>query len=751
MTKINKSIENKIVEITDEFLEKEKIKYVHEPTKEKLREKNFYSFISKALEEYESKSGGNGGNIPDFIIQFDNMDKPTIALIECKGTVGKLSDTDNNEVTNFIVRKDKQNKVIQNYAMNGAIHYAMAIKEYYNKNKDKDKDLKNGCEIIAIGINGHKDFTSKNNEELEIGVSYLNTFTDYDKYNFKLYKNLNFLKQGKSDSIILKKDLKHFDRFLNDIRKLNLTPQILEQERIDRELEIQKSLQKIHQFLFDAIEDIKLDSLTKLELFIACIIASHGIKKDNGDYEIDPLDISSLKVSEIDGARDGDKVLAYVNGFFQKHKESRKNSESIEIHNGIKSTLGNDKINSKVKFSVKVSEKLSELDINVNDDYSYIKLLYKLVKDNLSKFYDDEITTDLTGALYKEIVGWFKNNNDKKHNIVLTPTYISKFMVKLAKVNQDSLVWDVTAGSGGLLINAMNEMINNVYEENTDFDVIDKRIENIKYHQLLGYDNDSLMYNLSLLNMILCDAGLDNVQNINSNVNEIEIKKELYKYEPKNKEKKNQKPNVLLINPPYNGYDGNGMIFIQNALKAMDSGRAVVIIQSSTGSSNKPKTKEINTKILENNTLVASIKMHKDTFIGQSNVQTHIYVFKVGEKHDKDDQVRFVTIPNNDGYYRANRSKSTADKNFRDEGNGEQLYNEIIKFVNQGFENFEFLSKECVTISYIDPRKGNDWNQNPYIPKELDNSDFSNTVKQYLSWKISDYISDLDEEDLIKK
>jgi hypothetical protein len=63
-----------------------------------------------------------------------------------------------------------------------------------------------------------------------------------------------------------------------------------------------------------------------------------------------------------------------------------------------------------------------------------------------------------------------------------------------------------------------------------------------------------------------------------------------------------------------------------------------------------------NKRILENIRLLASIKMPIDIFIGKSSVQTNIYVFKVNEKHHKDDIVKFIDF-SNDGYTRATVKK----------------------------------------------------------------------------------------------
>jgi type I restriction-modification system DNA methylase subunit len=43
--------------------------------------------------------------------------------------------------------------------------------------------------------------------------------------------------------------------------------------------------------------------------------------------------------------------------------------------------------------------------------------------------------------------------------VVLTPSYVATLLVKLARVNKDSFVWDFATGSAGLLVAAMNEML----------------------------------------------------------------------------------------------------------------------------------------------------------------------------------------------------------------------------------------------------------------------------------------------------
>ena len=95
------------------------------------------------------------------------------------------------------------------------------------------------------------------------------------------------------------------------------------------------------------------------------------------------------------------------------------------------------------------------------------------------------------------------------------------------------------------------------------------------------------------------------------------------------------------------------MIFVEKALSMMDKGYAAIIIQNSAGSGNAV---EYNKSILTHSTLLASVRMPIDLFVGKSSVQTHIYVFRIGEAHQKDDIVKFIDF-SNDGCTTLENSK----------------------------------------------------------------------------------------------
>ncbi len=118
-------------------------------------------------------------------------------------------------------------------------------------------------------------------------------------------------------------------------------------------------------------------------------------------------------------------------------------------------------------------------------------------------YYKIGLTTDFTGKLFNEMYGWLGFSQDKLNDVVLTPSYVAKLLVRLARVNKDSYVWDFATGSAGLPVAAMNEMLNDAKEKLSLPKNIKKKAADIKATQLLGIELLSGVYMLAILNMIL--------------------------------------------------------------------------------------------------------------------------------------------------------------------------------------------------------------------------------------------------------
>jgi hypothetical protein len=165
----------------------------------------------------------------------------------------------------------------------------------------------------------------------------------------------------------------------------------------------------------------------------------------------------------------------------------------------------------------------------------------------------------------------------------------------------------------------------------------------------------------------------------------------------------------------------------------MKGGKAVILIQENAGSGNGlPYTK----RILENNSLIASIHM-ADIFHGKAGVQTAIYVFEVGNPHNEKKLVKFINMEN-DGYTRQNRRKSSMDANLKNTNNAIERYEEVVNLVLYGKNYLKYFDEKDYVEDTI-TLNGDDWtySQHKIIETLPELSEYEDTIKDYLSWKLS--------------
>lgn len=151
--------------------------------------------------------------------------------------------------------------------------------------------------------------------------------------------------------------------------------------------------------------------------------------------------------------------------------------------------------------------------------------------------------------------GWLGFSQDKLNDVVLTPAYVSRLLVKLARVNKDSYVWDFATGSAGLLVAAMNEMIVDAKNTIHSPEEFEQKKAAIKANQLLGLEILPSIYMLATLNMILMGDGSSNILNKDS------LRDFNGHYGFGNTDKKFP-ADAFVLNPPYSA-KGNGMVFVE--------------------------------------------------------------------------------------------------------------------------------------------------------------------------------------------
>ena len=681
MAKEIQSVEPNIADLANGWMKSYKLDY-------KLEQESIgNSEIDKALEEYFSKNGGVGGNRPDakLLLQDKNCDYYPI-LIEYKGYKDKLVKLDEEgHVANKNSKNEPDFKNINSYAVNGAVHYANAILHYTNY-----------TDIISIGMTGFKNDSGK--LEYSIGVYYVS------KSNFGVGQKVDEY----TDFSFLKKE--NFDAFIEKVKALSLSDEEKEKLKEKREQEIGASLVKLNNDIYQ--NEKGLGENDRVYLVAASIIATLGIPK-----KVSPLEKDDLKSSLEEGNRDGDIVLRKINAFLNE-KQIPKDKKDLIVRT-LANTLTTENIN------------------KVEKGESQLKRVFSKIVDDLGIYYKTDLTTDFTGKLFNEMYSWLGFTQDKLNDVVLTPSYVATLLVKLARVNKDSFVWDFATGSAGLLVAAMNEMLDDAKKTLKSPEEINRKSAEIKAKQLLGLEILSNIYMLATLNMILMGDGSSNILNKDS-LNDFDGK---YGFGNTDDD---FPADAFVLNPPYSA-KGNGMIFVEKALSMMKKGYAAIIIQGSAGSG---KAVEYNKKILEKNTLLASIKMPIDLFVGKSSVQTYIYVFKIGEAHEKDETVKFIDF-SNDGYTRTNRKKASV--NLRDTDNAKGRYAELVDLVRFGKKKLNIFTEKEYYEGTIDPTKGDDWNQSAPVDTKPTLEDFKKTVADYLAWEVSNIIKNNAENDRLGK
>ena len=648
----------------------------------KLEQESLNTEIDQALNDYASKNGGIGGNRPDAKLLLS--DKNLVAypiLIEYKGYKDKLVKLDGDgKIANKTAKNVPDFKNINSYAVNGAVHYANALLHYTSY-----------TDIIAIGVTGYKD--ERGELQHSIGVYYVS------KSNFGIgqkvdeYTDLSFLKK------------ENFDEFIEKVKRLQLSQEEIDKLKEQREREIDASLVKLNNDIYQ--NEKGLGENDRVYLVAASIIATLGIPN-----KVAALEKSELKSSTEDGNRDGDIILRKIKAFLNEKKLPQEKKDLIV--RTLANTLTTDNIN------------------KVENDESQLKRVFTKIVDDLGIYYKIGLTTDFTGKLFNEMYNWLGFSQDKLNDVVLTPFYIATLLAKLARVDKDSYVWDFATGSAGLLVASMNEMLIDAKNKIKSPEELATKSAAIKANQLLGLEILPSVYMLAILNMILMGDGSSNILNKDS------LKDFDGNYGFGNTDKKFP-ATAFVLNPPYSAA-GNGMIFVERALSMMSKGYAAIIIQNSAGSG---KAVEYNKRILKHSTLLASIKMQIDLFIGKSSVQTNVYVFRVGEAHQKDDAVKFIDF-SNDGYTRTNRKKASC--NLKDTDRAKERYQEIVDLVRFGKTKLNIFTENEYYEGTINPESGADWNQTAPIDTKPTLDDFKKTVSDYLAWEVSQLLKRQDKE-----
>lgn len=286
------------------------------------------------------------------------------------------------------------------------------------------------------------------------------------------------------------------------------------------------------------------------------------------------------------------------------------------------------------------AEKLALLNRNVLDN-QYVRQLniaafreiLQFIESNILPFINDKSTSgqDLLNLFF---VTFNKYVGKSDKNQAFTPDHITDFMAKITGVNKHSVILDPCCGSGSFLVRAMTQALDDCATESEQ--------EHIKKHQIFGIEFDENIYGLATTNMLIHSDGNSNIRKGSCFVLADWIKE--------------AKPNVILMNPPYNGQrihlpekyvktwskdkkedPSKGLYFVKYIADTLNSinlqAKLAVLLPVACAIGTSGEIARLKKEILKENTLDAVFTLPNEIFYPGASASACCMVFKIGTKH----------------------------------------------------------------------------------------------------------------------
>ena len=302
------------------------------------------------------------------------------------------------------------------------------------------------------------------------------------------------------------------------------------------------------------------------------------------------------------------------------------------IKTSISGAISEDKKqNQKLELLLEVFSEI-RMNLNVNSEV-------KSQKDHVKELISDFIgwVTDISDSLNsdawrgEDVMGIFFNEFNRykgksEAGQVFTPEHITDFIYKILDVSKDDRVLDATCGSGGFLVKAMANMIQEAGGIQTT------KATEIKQKQLYGIEFDREIFALACANMLIHKDGKTNLEQMDARTDEagqwIRWERKPVIDEDGTIVKKGVQRNIkkVLMNPPYENKYGC-MDIVENVLDNVPPHTLCGFILPDK-KLEKVSHKKI-TRILNHHKLTKIIKLPEDLFFG-IGVTTSIFVFETG-------------------------------------------------------------------------------------------------------------------------
>lgn len=430
----------------------------------------------------------------------------------------------------------------------------------------------------------------------------------------------------------------------------------------------------------------------------------------------------------------GTCLLALKNGL----DYSTPSLTAAQIRTRIKEVL-EDLLNS----DINKAEKLALLNRNVLGD-QYVRQLsiaafreiLKFIEDNILPFINDKSTSgqDLLNLFF---VTFNKYVGKSDKNQAFTPDHITDFMAKITGVNKHSIVLDPCCGSGSFLVRAMTQALDDCATAAEQ--------EEVKKHQIFGIEFDENVYGLATTNMLIHSDGNSNIRQ-GSCFDLADWIKEA-------------KPNVILMNPPYNGQrihlpksyvntwpkdkkedPSKGLYFVKYIADTLNSinhqAKLAVLLPVACAIGTSGEITRLKREILEENTLDAVFTLPNEIFYPGASASACCMVFKIGTKHnDVSNPDTFFGYCKDDGF---KKKKNLGRVEQIDTDTGKSKWVEIEREWIELYRN----RRSVDGLSATHKVNGDDeWLCEAYMKTDytkLTEQDFQQTINDYLAYLVKE-------------
>lgn len=430
----------------------------------------------------------------------------------------------------------------------------------------------------------------------------------------------------------------------------------------------------------------------------------------------------------------GTCLLALKNGL----DYSTPSLTAAQIRTRIKEVL-EDLLNS----DINKAEKLALLNRNVLGD-QYVRQLniaafreiLKFIEDNILPFINDKSTSgqDLLNLFF---VTFNKYVGKSDKNQAFTPDHVTDFMAKITGVNKHSVVLDPCCGSGSFLVRAMTQALDDCATAAEQ--------EEVKKHQIFGIEFDENVYGLATTNMLIHSDGNSNIRQGSCFALADWIKE--------------AKPNVILMNPPYNGQrihlpksyvdtwardkkedPSKGLYFVKYIADTLNSinhqAKLAVLLPVACAIGTSGEIARLKREILEENTLDAVFTLPSEIFYPGASASACCMVFKIGIKHtDISNPDTFFGYCKDDGF---KKKKNLGRVEQVDSTTGKSRWVEIEKEWIELYRN----RRSVDGLSATHKVSGDDeWLCEAYMKTDytkLTERDFQQTINDYLAYLVKE-------------